>query len=65
MNISLRFLLPSAEKQEKSLKKGSVTGTAGDLTYSLAAVALAGMPLISPFTDGCDYTGIYSRSTYI
>jgi hypothetical protein len=65
MNISVRFLPPSVEKQGRLLKNGTFTGIIGDLAYSLADLALAGMPLIIPFPDRGDYTSIYSRSEYI
>jgi hypothetical protein len=65
VNVSVRFRPPSREKQGRLLTNGTFTGIIGDLTYGLADLALAGMPLIIPFTDRGDYTVIYSGSEYI
>jgi hypothetical protein len=65
MNISLHFLPPSTQKQGRFLKNGTFTGIIGDLTYSTCDIAVAGIPLIPPFTYIGDYTRVYYRSEYI
>lgn len=65
MNMSLRFLPPSAEQLGRLLDNGTFVGVVGDLTYSKADIALSGLPLIAPFTDRGDHTAIYSRSEFI
>jgi hypothetical protein len=65
MNVSLRFLPPSAEELGRLFDNGTYVGVVGDLTYSKADIALSGLPLIAPFTDRGDHTTVYSRSEFI
>lgn len=64
-NVSLHFMPPSREKYGRLLMNGTFTGLIGDLAYSKCDIAVGGLPLMAPFTDRGDHTGIYSRSEFI
>jgi hypothetical protein len=65
MNMSVRFLAPTANGIGTWLDNGTYLGVIGDLTCNRADIALAGLPLIAPFVDRADHSVVYSRSKFI
>jgi hypothetical protein len=65
MNVSVRFLAPSADGLGRKLDNGTYLGVIGDVTCNRADIALAGLPLIAAFVDGAAHSVVYSRSEFI